>query len=353
MNEHDNNGNISDLVKLSFFTDIGVAITSARTMREMLDRVMEKIGTIFVPLNWSLLLRNSKTGELTFKIAVGERADKLIGVKIPKGIGIVGWIAEKGKSIIIEDVTGDERFIGNVDKITGFKTKSIIGVPLRVNGKVFGVIELINKLNGESFSSYELKLLQTIADFTAVALEKFYYVKAMKKIASMDGLTEVFNRRSFDRVLIKEIERCKRYNHPLSVLMLDIDYFKQINDKYGHPEGDNVLKRTAEILRGNIRLADSVYRYGGDEFVILMPDTSIEDAEIVRKRIIKDREILNEQEDIIHVSYSIGLHSAGPDGVDDILSKSDIDLYRQKDVKKDDNFENMNAHVEEFLDEEE
>ena len=353
MNEHDNNGNINDLVKLSFFTDLGVAITSARTMRGMLDRVMERIGAIFVPLNWSLLLRNSKTGELTFKIAVGESADKLPGVVIPKGIGIVGWIAETGKSLIIEDVAKDERFIGNVDKITGFNTKSIIGVPLKVNGKVFGVIELINKLNGESFSAYELKLLQGIADFTAVALEKFYYIKAMKKIASMDSLTELLNRRSFDRVLVKEIERCKRYNHPLSVLMIDIDYFKQINDKYGHPAGDNVLKRTADILSSNIRLPDSVYRYGGDEFVILMPDTSIEEAEIVRNRIIKDREILNEQEDIIPVSYSIGMHSAGPDGVDDILSNSDIDLYRQKDVRKDGNFENMNVYVEEFLDEEE
>ncbi len=353
MSDRDNDKNIDDLVKLSFFTDIGVAITSARTMREMLDRVMEKIGTIFVPLNWSLLLRNSKTGELTFKIAVGERADKLVGVKIPRGTGIVGWIAENGKSLIIEDVSKDERFIGNVDNITGFSTESIIGVPLKVNGKVFGVVELINKLNGECFSAYELKLLQTIADFAAVALEKFYYLKAIKKVASMDSLTEVFNRRSFDKILIKEIERCKRYNHPLAVLMIDIDYFKQVNDKYGHPAGDIVLKKTAELLTKNSRMTDSVYRYGGDEFVVLMPDTSVEDAEIVRERIKNDRDVINNQEDIIPVTYSMGLHSAGPDGVDDILSYSDIDLYRQKDIRGNGNFENMNAHVEEFLDEEE
>ena len=344
--------NIDDLVHLSFFTDIGVAITSARTMRDMLDHVMEKIGSIFVPLNWSLLLRNNKTGELTFKVVVGQYSDKLMGVKIPKGKGIVGWISENGKSLIIEDVSKDIRFLENIDEITGFKTKSIIGVPLKVNGRVFGVIELINKLNGDCFSPYELKLLQTIADFAAVALEKFYYLKAVKKVASVDGLTEVFNRRTFDRVLVKEIERCKRYKHPLSVLMVDIDYFKQVNDKYGHPSGDTVLKKTAEILSSNCRLTDSVYRYGGDEFVVLMPDTSIEDAEIVRNRILKEREFINEQEHIIPVTYSMGLHSAGPDGVDDILTKSDIDLYRQKEVRVINNFENMNAHVEEFLDEE-
>lgn len=352
MRDCEKDKNINDLVKLSFFTDIGVAITSARTMREMLDRVMEKIGTIFVPLNWSLLLRNSKTGELTFKIAVGENADKLIGIKIQKGTGIVGWIADNGRSLIIEDVSKDTRFLGTIDNITGFKTKSIIGVPLKVNGMVFGVIELINKLNGECFSSYELKLLQTIADFAAIALEKFYYLKAIKKVASMDSLTKVLNRRSFDRILIKEIERCKRYNHPLSILMLDIDYFKQVNDKYGHPSGDSVLKKTAEILTKNSRMADSVYRYGGDEFVILMPDTSVEDAEIVRERIKTDREMINNHDGIIPVTYSMGLHSAGPEGVDNILSNSDIDLYRQKDVRENGNFENMNVHVEEFLDEE-
>ncbi|MCK5197928.1 MAG: sensor domain-containing diguanylate cyclase [Spirochaetales bacterium] len=353
MNKQNNNDNVNDLVKLSFFTDIGIAITSTRSMKKMLERVMEKIGTIFVPLNWSLLLRNSKTGELTFKIAVGESADKLLGVKIPKGDGIVGWIAETGKSVIIKDVSKDERFIGNVDKITGFSTESIIGVPLKVNGKVFGVIELINKLNGKSFSPYELKLLQTIADFAAVALEKFYYLKAIQKVASMDGLTEVLNRRSFDQSLLKEIERCKRYNHPLSVIMLDINNFKQINDRHGHPAGDQVLKETAGILRNNVRLVDSVFRYGGDEFVILMPDTTLEEAEIVRSRITLDREKLNNQEGIISVTYSIGLHSAGPDGVDDIISNSDLDLYRQKDIRKENNFENLNDHVEEFLDEEE
>jgi diguanylate cyclase (GGDEF)-like protein len=349
----ENNDNINDLVKLSFFSDLGIAITSVKTMRELLARVMEKIGTIFVPLNWSLLLRNNKTGELTFKIAVGESSDKLLGLIIPKGKGIVGWIAETGKSVIIADASQDERFSDHVDKITGFNTESIIGVPLKVNNKVFGVIELINKLNGDSFSSYELKLLQTIADFAAVALEKFYYLKAIKKIASMDGLTEILNRRSFDRFLLKEIERCKRYDHPLSVIMLDINYFKQINDNHGHQAGDLVLKETADILKRNVRLVDSVFRYGGDEFVILMPDTTPEDAETVRSRIMLDRENLNNQEGEISVTYSMGLHSAGPDGVDDIVSNSDLDLYKEKERRKNINFENMNDHVEEFFDEEE
>ena len=352
MNEK-NNENINDLVKLSFFTDLGIAITSARSMREMLDRLMEKIGIIFVPLNWSLLLRNNKTGGLIFKIAIGEGADKLLGVKIAKGDGIVGWIAENGKSLIIEDVSQDERFLGKIDKISGFKTQSIIGVPLKVNDKVFGVIELINKLDGNSFSAYELKLLQTIADFAAVAIEKFYYLSAIRKVASIDGLTGVLNRRSFDQALLKEIERCKRNNHQISILMLDINSFKQINDKYGHPSGDKVLKTTAEILKKNVRIVDSVYRYGGDEFVILMPDTTREDAEKIRNRINVERRNFNDQENVISATYSMGLHSAGPEGVDDILLNSDLDLYRQKDLSKEVNFENLNAHVEEILDENE
>lgn len=345
-------GSLDDLVKLSFFADIGVAITSTRNMKEMLTQVMEKIGTIFVPLNWSLLFRNNKTGELTFKIAVGESADKLTGVKIPRSEGIVGWIAETGQALIVQDVDKDERFLGKIDNITGFKTDSIIGVPLKVNGRVFGVIELINKLKGGSFSSYELKLLQTVADFAAIAIEKFYYLKALKKIAAMDALTGVFNRRSLDRVLAGEIERCKRYDSPLSVLMVDIDHFKKINDNYGHLAGDQVLKRTAKLLLKNVRLVDRVFRYGGDEFLILMPNTALDKAEMVRQRLFEECTRLNKSGDNIQVTLSIGLNSAGADGVDNIIAYSDQDLYCQKDNQENADIERLDVHVERFLDEE-
>jgi len=276
---------IDDLVRLSFFAEIGKAITSASTLRETFDVVMKQIGEIFAPLNWSLLLRDSKTGELRFIIVTGSGMDSLKGMKLPRGKGIAGWIAESGQSIIIEDVKKDKRFDPGMDSVTGFVTKSIIGVPLKTKRRVFGVIELVNKLNGESFTPLELKILTTIADFTAIAIEKTYYLAALKRLATTDELTKLSNRRSLLKTLERENERCRRHDTSYAVLLIDIDEFKSINDTYGHTAGDKVLKRLAAILVGQTRKVDTVARFGGDEFIILMPDTDAKAGKEIKARI--------------------------------------------------------------------
>jgi two-component system cell cycle response regulator len=117
---------------------------------------MYQIGDIFQPENWSLLLNDSKTDEMVFTIVVGNNQAELKGMRLPRGKGIEGHIASTGQSLIVDDVEHDRRFDINVDKQTGFKTKSIIGVPLITGNKIFGVIELINKISGENFTAIQL-----------------------------------------------------------------------------------------------------------------------------------------------------------------------------------------------------
>lgn len=343
---------LESLVKLSFFAEIGKAITSSSTIDETLQEIMHQIGEIFSPLNWSLLIVNPKTGDLTFSLVVGKNADKLKGLKLPKGEGIAGWIAETGQSVIIEEVEKDSRFSARVDQFTKFTTESIIGVPLVTDGKVFGVIELINRLNGGAFTPLDLKILKTIADFAAIAIEKSYYLRALKRMADTDSLTGINNRGAFERLYLKEVEMCKRYGIPLAFLMIDIDDFKDINDQYGHPAGDTVLKKVADLLVESIRKVDRVFRYGGDEFVILMPNTNQAQAREARKRIQDRIDYQNSLEPEIKVKVSIGLHAMDAGDDTDILQILDSDLYKEKDKKFSKDIENISEHLEDMLAEE-
>jgi len=325
---------IEELVDLSFLVDVGKAIVAAKTMKEILNRVMEKVGAVFAPLNWSLILYDPVSDEMIFKLAVGEAADKLTGKRFPASQGISGWILKNGQSVIVTDVSKDNRFSDQVDRMTGFKTESIIGVPLKTENKVLGIIELINKLDGKPFTAFELKALTIIADFAAIALEKAFYIRTIRKISLTDHLTGLYNRRNFDRVLELEVEKCKRYKTPLSMLMADINKFKEINDRYGHPAGDKVLQHCAQLFMNNVRKVDMVARYGGDEFAVIMPNTDRKDAEQVKLRILEDLHDIS-GDGIPEYSVTIGLHSYSGTGECDLLRKSDIDLYHKKQKKAD------------------
>jgi diguanylate cyclase (GGDEF)-like protein len=326
--------NLDQFVRLSFFADIGIGIAAANTINEAMDQVMKKIGEIFSPISWSLLLVDKETDELYFKLTTGPNAEKLQDVRMPKNEGVAGWIVENGQSVLIDDVSKDPRHSTRMDDLSGFKTKSLIGVPLKVDSEVIGVIELINKLDEAPFTATELKVLSTIAEYAAITIEKVYYLSALKDLANTDPLTGVFNRRQLDNVLQKEIERCKRYGPNLAMIILDVDDMKKINDERGHSAGDQVLKDVTRIMHNNIRKVDVLGRFGGDEFVILLPHTKKHEAENVRQRIYRDIEQENTSGKEIPFTVTMGLHSDGPDKVDNLLDSADSQLLREKRRRK-------------------
>ncbi len=202
--------------------------------------------------------------------------------------------------------------------MSGFKTESIIGVPLKSNGKVFGVIELVNKLDHSFFTALDLKLLTTIADFAAIAIEKVYYLARLKKMVNIDPLTGIFNRRFLHFYLQKELQRNKRDKTVMSLLFIDIDNFKKLNDTHGHVAGDEIIKEIAESASASIRSADALFRYGGDEFIVLLPKTDNQAAETIKQRIfgtIKKRNFR------IPYSVTIGCFEAGFESVDEVIAK--------------------------------
>jgi len=319
----------SDSVRLTAFAAMAHDIALSRTLAETLDRVMHHLGSVFAPRNWSLLLKDAKTGSLQFVHAAGPGAEAIAGLSLARGQGVAGWVAENGQPLLIPDARADERFHAGVDEISGFVTRSVIAVPLRARHQVYGVIELINKLDESSFDDRDLVVLQTIADFAAVAIERAYFLKRARRLALTDSLTGLANRREFHLVLGREIEKTRRHGTLFSVVYLDIDRFKTINDVHGHAAGDEALRALARILQATARKVDTPARLGGDEFALLLPETTDADAPFVTRRILRALDDYNQTAPVA-LSVSLGLRVVDPQAPDEVLDQADRAMYDAK-----------------------
>ncbi len=324
--------NIDEYMELSAFADIEIGVTAAKTINEAMDQVMKKIGEIFSPVTHALLLREKDKDVLYVKLVTGNSADKLAGLRLPKSEGFARWIVNEGKADIIENVTKDDRFSKTIAKSIDFTAQSMIGAPLVVAEEIIGVFQLINKANKQAYTPADLNILKTIVEYASMAIEKVYYLSALKDMDNVDSLTGVYKRKNFDNLLKKEIERCKRYEHPLSLLIVTIDDFKALNEELGHEKCDQLLKDLAHSLKRNVRRVDIVARYGFNELAILMPNTDKKNAEAVRERITSDLEQINIKRKPA-IDVSMGLSSVGPKDSGTLLEKTEKDLEKEMQKK--------------------
>jgi diguanylate cyclase (GGDEF)-like protein/putative nucleotidyltransferase with HDIG domain len=268
--------------------EIGKPLAKAKTVKEVLNIVMYQVGKIFQPLHWSILLKDPKTEEMVFSLVVGANKEKLQGAKLPKGEGIAGHIMNTGKSLIIKDVAKDNRFSIRVDKYTKFKTQSIIGTPLKTGDKCFGVIELINRINDDPFDADDLELLSSIAEYAAIAIERSYYNQALTNIATKDSLTGLKNRWSFEHALSNKKTVLKQYGSIFTMMIITIHDIQQTNEASNRPAKDDILKEITRVLMKTKRTKDSLFRYGEDTFIILLPFVYEDDAKIAKERFLKE-----------------------------------------------------------------
>jgi len=330
MPERTGRENLNEYVDLSSFADSGIAITASKTINEAINQVMDKIGKIFNPTHWFLLLKDHGSDEMYIKHSYGKNSEEFKGKKISDEDGIINWIIEKRQGLFIEDVDIDDRYDKNADIFNSFSPKTIMGAPLKINENIIGIIELINKTDDNTYTRDELNILTTIANYTAVSIEKVYYLSALRNLTVSDALTGVHNRRNFDIQLLKEIERSKRYSQELCLMVITLPYFDNLVLRYGIEAGDKVLKDLANILKRNTRKVDYVGRYSTSTFSVLMPHTNREDAETVWLRIQKDIKKRNQNSDLPEIEFKMNIYSGGPDNVEEIIREAQENLMRSK-----------------------
>lgn len=327
------------ILTLKALSEIGKVLTSTLDLDNVLKLVLEKVGVLLSAKNWSLLLVDEATNELYFEIVVGEHASKIKGRRIKCGEGVAGWVLNNRKPLLIANVEKDKRFSPVIDNITGFKTKSIICCPLICRDKVLGVIELINKKIGKEFTEDDLDILIYLSDYIAIAIDNARNFAKIQELTVRDDLTCLYNTRFFHEMLDREIKRALRKNRDLSLIFMDMDHFKDVNDTYGHLYGSKLLKEVAEVIMNSIRNIDIPIRYGGDEFVIILPETTKEQAGLVAKRILENiraNKFLVKEGLNLTITASIGYANFPEDAKnkEDLVVKADNAMYKVKNTTR-------------------
>src|SRR5574340_293841 len=323
--------------ELDFFEDVSKTLTSTLDLNNILSTIMNNAKKLIKAEAWSFLLVDQETGDLVFEKTSGKKEDKrkLKKMRMKIGEGIAGWVARELIPVVVPDVSADPRFSSRVDKQITLKTKTIMCVPIKSKGNILGVLEIVNKTTNEPFTKDDLNLILRIVDHAAIAIERASLYQKMEELSITDDLTKLFNTRYLDRTLEIEISRSNRHRSSLSLIFMDVDHFKTINDNYGHLVGSKLLVEMGQLLIKCLRTVDIVARYGGDEFVIVLPQTPPENAVQIAERIRKSIEhnvFLKKDAYSLRMTASFGVASY-PDSAkskEDLLRLADEAMYRVK-----------------------
>jgi len=322
-------------LELLTLDEVGRTIISSLELQTVLNIIMEKTRELVHAESWSLLLGEEGEGGLSLSVAVGEGADRTgSGAVIKPGEGIAGWVAREGKPVVVDDAAADPRWC-DLEQAYGGRARSILCVPLETRGRMLGVIEVVNKKGGGGFTARDLSLVTRLAGFAAIAIENARLYQQTKQLTLTDELTRLYNTRYFTQYLDAEVKRCRRYKGNISLIFLDLDHFKLVNDRHGHLVGSQLLREVADVLRRGVRDVDIVARYGGDEFIVILPETKLEAAAFVAERLrqsMDEHVFLGGEGLSAHLTASFGVASFPEtcSSENELIRLADQAMYRVK-----------------------
>ncbi len=327
------------LHNLSMLFDVTRALGAISDLTRLLRLILSRAIDAVDAEKGSLMLLDEVSEELVIRVVFG-LPDKEVEEKINsgeisckrfrRGEGVAGKVLDTGQAIRVDDVR-DER---NFTQRSNSHVRSILCVPLRVDDDVIGVINITNRKTHEPFSQEDEQILEALSHQAAVAIARTRLYEA----AITDSLTGLYVRRFIMHRLTEEVRRARRYGSSMVLIMADIDHFKAVNDTYGHPAGDAVITATAHVLRQSLRIhVDVIGRYGGEEFMMLLPQTDGEGGICAAERLrvaVEALEVEIGDGTKLKVTMSFGVTSlaqpAHEEKVSLVIQRADDALYRSK-----------------------
>jgi len=289
----------------------------------------------------SLMVLDEDANELVLRAAIGLSIPREEVGRPRLGEGIAGQVVESGRPMVVANAASIGLFVAQGKR--DYKTGSFISYPITMRGRKIGVLNVTDKMTGEAFDDVDLSLLELVGPQIAIALERAEWQDRATQFQLMsitDPLTGLLNRRYLEERLTEELNRSTRYNYSMSCLMIDIDDFKNYNDLNGHQAGDAALKITAHGLKAALRSADIACRYGGEEFCILLPQTSLTEAGVIaermRQRVAETDYPYGKTQPLGVVSISVGISTFARDldTAEKVISAADRALYNAKSQGK-------------------
>jgi len=322
---------------LNDLLEVAKLVVSSIEMDEVLDTILMSAMRMTGAEAGSIALYDPCNKELQMRAQRGFSRDFASSRrwKVRPG-GLTDEILKSRKPTVITDTTNKEFFTNPLAIEEGIK--SLACVPLTLKDETLGIF-YIDDYTPRKYSDSELRLLYILSSFAAMSIDHARKLENIKKLAVTDGLTGLYNHRHFQETLEREISRASRYKGCMSLLMMDIDDFKAVNDRFGHQFGDRVLASLAECLRISSRISDVPARYGGEEFALILPSTDTENASVTAQRIRanfrKKTKKLNEKMPPITLSIGVACFPDDSDTREGLIAAADQALYQAKDNGKD------------------
>jgi diguanylate cyclase (GGDEF)-like protein len=322
--------------RLQLFTENVTTSEPAEAYQSILQHSTRLLGAE----RGSLLVFDEMSNELMVKAAVGARAEVLNEARVQLGEGVSGTVFQEGRPLLVRDLQAAGVHPAPAERC--YKTESFISYPITIAGRKVGVLNVTDKAEG-CYDELDLSLLESIAPQMALALDRAEWQEKATQFQLMsitDPLTGMLNRRYLEERLMEELNRSRRYDYAMSFMMIDIDDFKHYNDRNHHQAGDLALEMTAQCLKSALRSADVASRYGGEEFCILLPQTSLSEAGIIaeriRRRVERTRYPHGKHQPLGALTVSIGISclASGLDTPETIIRAADRALYLAKERGK-------------------